>query len=190
MPPIDALKDAPDLEQVPEDERVSAETTEAPEGDSAGNRMGLLAEGSSLSRLAEEGMVSVERSEEGVVVEFASAALFDSGSGDLKDGTRSALTEVASALLAEEFTAIEVEGHTDDRPINTPRYPSNWELSTSRATNVVRFLIESGMPAPMLRASGFADTRPKLDPETPEAQAMSEEELQAGNRRVIVRAVR
>jgi len=53
-------------------------------------------------------------------------------------------------------------GHTDDAPINTPRFPSNWELSTARATGVVRFLISADVQPERLKAAGYADVRPKF----------------------------
>ena len=57
---------------------------------------------------------------------------------------------------------IEVEGHTDDVPIKTVEFPSNWELSASRATHVVRYFMDNGIAKNKLKASGFADSRPKV----------------------------
>jgi chemotaxis protein MotB len=57
---------------------------------------------------------------------------------------------------------IDVEGHTDDVPIRTARFPSNWELSASRASSVVRYFIEQGIKPSRLKAAGYADTKPKL----------------------------
>ncbi len=66
---------------------------------------------------------------------------------------------------------LSIEGHTDDRPISTTRFPSNWELSTARATSVLRFLESQGFPADRLSASGYGDTRPIADNATPEGRA-------------------
>jgi len=63
---------------------------------------------------------------------------------------------------------LRVDGHTDRRPINTFAFPSNWELSTARATEVVKFLIDQGVPPERLAAAGFADQQP-LDPADTEA---------------------
>ncbi|MBT5495044.1 MAG: OmpA family protein [Alphaproteobacteria bacterium] len=57
---------------------------------------------------------------------------------------------------------MDVEGHTDDVPIRTARFPSNWELSASRASSVVRYFIEQGIKPSRLKAAGYADTKPKL----------------------------
>ena len=73
--------------------------------------------------------------------------------------------EEMSKMIREmkyEDILIEVEGHTDDVPIRTIKFPSNWELSASRATNVVRFFMRQGIKKSKLKASGFADSRPKV----------------------------
>ncbi len=69
---------------------------------------------------------------------------------------------------------IAVEGHTDSRPIHTSAYPSNWELSTARATTVLRELVEvRGLPAARVSASGYGDTRPIADNATPQGRAQN-----------------
>lgn len=65
-----------------------------------------------------------------------------------------------SALIADKNYPISIEGHTDSLPINSHQFPSNWELSSARASSVVRLLISNGIAARRLKASGFADTRP------------------------------
>jgi chemotaxis protein MotB len=101
---------------------------------------------------------------------FQSEVLFAPGSADLGDDARRQLGQVFATLKAvsakipsEINWILEVEGHTDRRPISTPQFPSNWELSTARAMSVVRFAIEEGIPAARLAAAGFADQQP-LDP--------------------------
>ena len=180
LPQINVLSSVPSPESVPQEKRDSASSESNAED----------TEGSALSELAQEGMVSVERNDEGVVVEFASASLFESGSGDLRPEVQAALQEVSEALLSGEFKSVDVEGHTDDIPIKTARFPSNWELSTSRATSVVRFFIDQGVPADRLRASGFADTRPKDSTDEADETLLSESEIRARNRRVVIRADR
>jgi chemotaxis protein MotB len=72
---------------------------------------------------------------------FSDAILFESASDSLKPLGRRVLASVGDALRARaEYDEIQIEGHTDDLPINTTRFPSNWELSSARATAVVRFL--------------------------------------------------
>ena len=78
---------------------------------------------------------------------------------------------------------IEVEGHTDDVPISTPRFPSNWELSGSRASNVVKYLLGKGVAKERLKAAGYADSRPK--DKLKEGQVINAE-TRAANRRVVI----
>jgi chemotaxis protein MotB len=101
---------------------------------------------------------------------FQSEVLFSPGSAELGDDAKKQLAQVIGAL--KEVSAkipsdinwiLQIEGHTDRRPISTAQFPSNWELSTGRAMSVVRFAIEQGIPPARLAAAGFADQQP-LDP--------------------------
>ena len=86
--------------------------------------------------------------------------LFDSGSAELKEDIKPLLDIIANSMKFYRGL-IMVEGHTDDRPINTPRYPSNWELSTSRAVSVLKYWIDNKMILPGdIVAAGYADTKP------------------------------
>jgi chemotaxis protein MotB len=86
--------------------------------------------------------------------------LYDSGSATLQPGADQLLDEVAQLLNLDKSHPITVEGHTDNQPISSAQFPSNWELSTTRATNVVRFLISRGVSAYRLGAVGYADLHP------------------------------
>lgn len=105
-----------------------------------------------------------------------SEVLFPSGSADLAPGGRDELTKLAETIksiaqgIPEDLPwVLQVDGHTDRIPINTPRFPSNWELSTARAISVAQFLIEAGLPADRVAARGFAEFQP-IDPgDSPEA---------------------
>lgn len=98
---------------------------------------------------------------------FQSEVLFPSGSAELEPEGRVQLAQLAGAL-AEIATTIpedidwvlRVDGHTDRRPISTPEFPSNWELSTARAISVVKFLIVRGIEANRLAATGFGEFQP------------------------------
>ena len=100
----------------------------------------------------------------GVVSEFESGSFFRPGSAELLPQAEKILLEIAYELSQSPYDLyfVDVEGHTDDAPINTPRYPSNWELSTARATGVVRFLISADVQPERLKASGYADVQPKF----------------------------
>jgi chemotaxis protein MotB len=98
---------------------------------------------------------------------FQSEVLFGPASAELSDDAKKQLLPVAQALkeIADKIPpdlnwVLRVDGHTDKRPISTPVYPSNWELSTGRAISVVRFFIEQGIPATHLVAAGFGEFQP------------------------------
>jgi len=109
--------------------------------------------------------------ERGLVVHVTESALFDEAKAELKAEARPALDLVARSLkgLANN---IRIEGHTDSRPINTPRFPSNWELSTARATSVVRHFITQHQWSPdQISALGYGEFRPLAPNDTPENMA-------------------
>ena len=98
---------------------------------------------------------------------FQSEVLFDSGRAQLSPQGEEQLAKFAQTLrqLIDQIPAdlpwiLRVDGHTDARPISTPEFPSNWELSTARAISVARFLIQQGIPADRVAAAGFAEFRP------------------------------
>jgi len=121
------------------------------------------------------------------ILEIDSAAFFDRGSATLSDSGKTLLQGVAGKLKSDEYKdySITVEGHTDDTPISTAQFPSNWELSTARASAVARFLLEQGIVAQKLRAAGYADTLPKLPNRDVYGDAIPEN--QAQNRRVVIK---
>jgi flagellar motor protein MotB len=120
------------------------------------------------------------------IFQLSSAAFFASGTATLSDPGQSILGSLLGRLQSPAFAAyrITVEGHTDDEPISSAQFPSNWELSAARAAAVVRFFVEHGVPADRLRAAGYADTRP-LAPNRDDAGNPIPEN-QAKNRRVAI----
>ncbi len=97
------------------------------------------------------------------VVTVANDILFDSGSPELTDDGRNALTLIFDKLIAQSNRLISLEGHTDTVPITgslSGVYPTNWELSAARATTAARFLIAKGLPAQRVRAVAFGETKP------------------------------
>lgn len=129
-----------------------------------------------LSELVEEeGMtgVQLELEERGLIVRFAEQVFFDLGEATLKPEAIQALRTIAPTLR-ELPNPLRVEGHTDNWPISTARFPSNWELSVHRATNVVRFLVEEeGFDPQKLSAAGFSEYRPIRSNDTAEDRAMN-----------------
>lgn len=117
---------------------------------------------------------------------FDSAAFFSRGDAILNGSGKVILQEVIGNLKSEEYRdyMITIEGHTDDTPINTAQFPSNWELSTARAAAVVRFFVEQGVSTHQVRAAGYADTHP-LQPNR-DGNGIAITENQAKNRRVVI----
>lgn len=133
-----------------------------------------------------ENDVEVQRDPLGITISLASSSLYESGSANIKGGMKPILAEVARSIDQLDFPnfLVEVEGHTDDVPIRSGRYDSNWELSAHRATNVVRYLIEEGVAESKLKAAGFGDSRP-LKPNRDQFGDPIPEN-QAANRRVVI----
>lgn len=132
--------------------------------------------------------VLISKDPKGLRIELNSSALYDLGSADIKPEIIPELKELAKTINSLRLNfpnyLVEVEGHTDNIPINTVQYPSNWELSTNRATNIVKFFINEGIPANKLRAAGYADSRPKLPNEDSNGNPIPQN--QAANRRVVI----
>ena len=104
--------------------------------------------------------VALHMDADGLVVSLREIGFFDSGSATIKSGAQGAVGRVASILREHPFP-IRVEGHTDNVPIHTAQFASNWELSTARATELVKSLIEDhGIPADRLSAAGYAEFHP------------------------------
>jgi chemotaxis protein MotB len=132
-------------------------------------------------------VVNVDTDDQGIVIELASSAFYKPGSADIRPEALPVLQKMGQTLESPRYKTyvVEVEGYTDDDPIHTARYPSNWELSAGRATGVVRLFIEQGMDTARLKASGFAETRPKVP--NRDASGAPVRENQAINRRVLIR---
>jgi len=130
-----------------------------------------------LEPITGNGQVRVSEGAFGVTVEINASALFSPGEAVLGSEANAALRAVAEVIADSEFP-IMVEGHTDSNPISTLRFPSNWELSSARASSVVRLFVESGVSPSRLTAAGYADQRPVADNDT--------EAGRARNRRVAI----
>ncbi|MDK9715060.1 MAG: flagellar motor protein MotD [Sulfuritalea sp.] len=122
-----------------------------------------------LAPLVDEGKVTVTEGALGITVDINASVLFAPGDARLDLGAVRALAAVAQILAPTDFPII-VEGHTDNTPISTPQFPSNWELSGMRASSVVRLFIESGVDGRRLTATGYADQRPLADNATPDGR--------------------
>ena len=125
-----------------------------------------------------ENKVKMEMTQRGLVVRFTGQILYDIGEVNIKPGGKEVLNKAAD-ILKQIPNNVMVEGHTDSWPIDTEKFPSNWELSTTRATNVIKYFIEqNGVKPSRLSAAGYSKYRP-LEPN-------DSAENRAKNRRVEV----
>ncbi|MCC7416251.1 MAG: OmpA family protein [Acidobacteria bacterium] len=117
------------------------------------------------------GRVEISEDARGTIVSIPEAGAFAVGSADLSPDLEAVLGRVA-AILGGTSDAVRIEGHTDDTPIHTVRFDSNWELSTARATRVVQFFIDrTGLQPSRLSAAGYGEFRPRAGNATPEDRA-------------------
>ena len=117
--------------------------------------------------------VSVSLDDRGVAVYVTDGVLFDSGQARLKPEGQHLLDGVMP-ILASVGNKLVVEGHTDDVPISSSAFPSNWELSTSRATAVLHGLLAGhGIDGGRVSVAGYADTRPRVPNDSPEHRAVN-----------------
>ncbi|AHY42517.1 flagellar motor protein MotB [Stutzerimonas decontaminans] len=137
-----------------------------PSGADVPETLSDMALGDDIEVIVNEGSISFR---------ISSEILFGSGRAELEDAGLDVIDRLVPTLAASRYRII-VEGHTDNLPIQTERFPSNWELSASRASSVVRYLQLAGIEATRLSATGYADTRPIAD--------NREDRGRASNRRV------
>lgn len=150
----------------------AADTGSAETDDNYAAQFGELE--NSLNSLALQG-VDATPGREGLTLRIADNLLFASGQAELMYEGMVLISQLTQMLVDFEGE-ISVEGHTDNIPISTARFPSNWELSSARAISVLKFLEQDGIAANRMRAIGYADTRP--------LQANDSAQSRSANRRV------
>jgi len=123
-----------------------------------------------LAAYVEQDLVEVSYTENRVMVNMKDKMLFASGSAQLSNTAVTALRDI-SRVLATVPNAIQVEGNTDNRPIHTDEFPSNWELSAARAASVVHLLTRFGVDPGRLSAIGYGEFRPAADNDSEEGRA-------------------
>ncbi|HHJ37889.1 MAG: hypothetical protein AXA67_02030 [Methylothermaceae bacteria B42] len=131
-----------------------------------------------LAPYVDDDLVAVTRNEFWVAVEMKSGMLFASGSAKLSKAADPVLSKLAEIVREMPDNPIYIEGHTDNVPIQTREFPSNWELSAARAASVVRKLVETGVAPKRLAAVGYGENHPVAD--------NNSEEGRYRNRRVVM----
>jgi chemotaxis protein MotB len=120
-----------------------------------------------LRSMIDAGQLKVVIRDGRMLIALESDVLFDSGKTSIKPAGAAALAKLAPVLAGITDRKYQVAGHTDDVPIHTARFPSNWELSTARAVEVVRFLVGNGMKPQQVSAAGFGEFDPVAANDTP-----------------------
>lgn len=130
------------------------------------------------------------RHSNGVDFEIGSLALYDKNSAELKEEGKETLNNIAKILMKYEAEdhVIEVEGHTDNSRVDTTLFNDNWELSSQRAINIVKYLVAQGIKPSVLKASGLGEYHPKAP--NHDASGRPIPLNQALNRRIVIRYLR
>lgn len=124
-----------------------------------------------LSEMAADPGIKVKHSTQGARISFEDALLFNFGKADINSSGLALLDKMA-ALIQKIPCVVRVEGHTDNVPIHTPRFPSNWDLSTARAVSVVKYLVDVANINPQrLSAVGYGESRPMVPNDSPADRA-------------------
>ena len=118
------------------------------------------------------GEVSVTKTEDGVVISMSDLLLFSRGQTNLSAKGIDILKKVA-AVLSKLAYQVKIKGHTDNSPISSTMFPSNWELSSVRASKVVRLLVENGVPPQYVSAEGYASYHPVATNDTAKGRSLN-----------------
>ena len=121
--------------------------------------------------LTDAGKLQVEIRENRMIVRLGDKILFDPGKTDLKPEGKDALTQVTGVLKALPNRNFQIAGHTDNAPMKSAKFRSNWDLSTARAVEVLNFMVAAGMEAKRVSAAGYADQSPVAGNDSPENKA-------------------
>ena len=118
--------------------------------------------------------IDVEQNEQYITLNFKDGILFDSGKAELKAEALGALDIVSNELAKYPENNVKIEGHADNMPINTPRYPNNWYLSAARAISVAMYFTETkGFSPERISAEGYGEFRPRVPNDTPENRSIN-----------------
>ena len=126
-----------------------------------------------LQKMIDGGQLTVSIEQGRIVINLPENVLFGSGRATVNSQGQEALKQIASVLKEFSERRFQIEGHTDNVPIKSARYPSNWELSTARALSVVHLMIQEGVKPQNVSAAGFGEFHPRAENETKEGRALN-----------------
>ena len=125
-----------------------------------------------LSKQIASGQVVIRETKEGVSISLLEKLLFDSGRSEIRPEGLDTLDHISSYLMSIT-NPIRVEGHTDNVPINTAQFPSNWHLSIARSMNTGYYIFKKGFPPERIAIAGYSEYRPIAPNDTPENRALN-----------------
>jgi chemotaxis protein MotB len=126
-----------------------------------------------LQKMIDGGQLTVSIEQGRIVINLPDNVLFASGSATVNSEGRTALGQIAEVIKSFSDRRFQVEGHTDNVPIKSARFPSNWELSTARALSVVHLMVEKGVVPGNVSAAGFGEFHPRADNDSKEGRALN-----------------
>ena len=154
------LSEDPDFIDLPVPESDDILTPDNPELDTLSEEISQM-----VQPLIDDDLINIKKTDFWLEIDIKSSILFKSGDSKLSEDAEDILATIA-ALIKEYPNDVQVEGFTDNVPINTTKFPSNWELSSSRAASVVHLFEEEGVAPKRLQAIGYGEHRPKADNNT------------------------
>jgi len=168
--------------QIPNSIKISDKTIKEWKGMAGSPQKQVLSGTNAMARLQKgmdtllksdvmKGKVQTRLETRGLVISLGENGVFDSGSDQIKPEGKALLDTIATSLVTVG-NYVRIEGHTDNVPISTAQFPSNWELSTARATAVVyQLIVKFGMKPDLISAAGYAEYRPAASNDTVEGRA-------------------
>jgi chemotaxis protein MotB len=126
-----------------------------------------------LQKMIDGGQLTVSIEQGRIVINLPDNVLFASGSATINGEGKAAIGQIAEVIKHFADRRFQIEGHTDNVPIKSARFPSNWELSTARALSVVHLMIEEGVAPGNVSAAGFGEFHPRADNDTPEGRSLN-----------------
>lgn len=126
-----------------------------------------------LQKMIDGGQLTVSIEQGRIVINLPENVLFRSGRAVVNSEGQEALKQIGGVLKEFSERRFQIEGHTDNIPIKSARYPSNWELSTARALSVVHLMIQEGVKPQNVSAAGFGEFHPRADNESKEGRALN-----------------
>lgn len=116
--------------------------------------------------------INVKKNKDGIVISIADTLMFNTGEADLLADAKK-IQDKLGVLLADMANTLRVEGHTDNIPIHTAAFPSNWELSSNRAIRVLKYLVQQGVSPERISAAGYAEFQPVAPNDTEEGRRLN-----------------